>query len=111
MAMRASPLFEQVSAGKPGEAFVPSGLYCHLGDMSHGRLQRVPPAALRTMEEWLRVLALPAQELPQKWRCPMCLAYLPVELDELGQQQPCTECGYAPFIGPADDTWHNRPMT
>ena len=58
-----------------------------------------------------RTMALPAQEPDQKWRCPQCLTYLPIGLDDTGQYIPCTTCGYAAWVAPSAAGTRNIPAT
>ena len=95
--MSQGPVYEQVSAAKPGQPFTPSGLYKLAGHCIGQRFVRATvPGPLRTMAQWQALArgGLP-DESPMRWRCPACLAYLPVEQDKDGQRLPCPQCGSA----------------
>jgi len=94
-------IYEQVSASRPGQPFVPSGLYRLAGHMVHRRFVRAAtPTPLKTLKQWNAAQAPALPEANGRWRCPQCLTLLPVELDATGQYKPCTSCGYGPWIGP-----------
>jgi hypothetical protein len=114
MDMKKSPIYEQVSGGKPGEKFVASGLYRHVGNMSGGRFERVRSLALKTMQQWLAVANAPAADTPtavRQSRCPMCMGYLSMTPDVNGDVGPCPGCGWYPTAAPLPDgDAHNTPV-
>jgi len=50
-------------------------------------------------------------ESPQRWRCPVCLSYLPMEVDARGMRLPCVNCGYADAPPQADATSYGMMLT